>query len=165
MKKNMLTIIILALALVNVVLSNVIIFVIVPNANRTNKLVSKVAQIIDLELESPAEELAITDIKTYDVPGKLTILLKESNKGKNYAQFTVSLSINEKHKDTEKLEEKITENENMIKEMVGDVFQQYTLDEVREKKDEIKDKILTNLRNYFDSDFIINVSFGNLVLD
>ena len=34
MKKNMLTIIILALALVNVVLSSVIIFVIVPNANR-----------------------------------------------------------------------------------------------------------------------------------
>ena len=52
MKKNILTIVILAMCFVNIVLSAILIFVMIPTANKSIRLVNKVAQIIDLELES-----------------------------------------------------------------------------------------------------------------
>ena len=60
MRKNILTIIILAMALINIILSAVLIFAIIPTANKTNQLVTKVAQIVDLELESPEGKRVIS---------------------------------------------------------------------------------------------------------
>lgn len=168
MKKNILTIIILAMALINIVLSAVIIFVIVPTSNRTNNLVSKVAQIIDLELEDPdakEEEIAVSDIETYEVEDKLTIRLKKSDEAKHYAIVYVSLSINKKHKDYTELQPLIAQNDNEIKEIVTDAFSAYTIDEVDANKNKIKEQVLSRIQELFKSDFIINVSFGNLLLD
>ncbi|MBH1941996.1 flagellar basal body-associated FliL family protein [Mobilitalea sibirica] len=168
MKKNILTIIILAMALINVVLSAVIIFVIVPTSNKTNNLVSKVAQIIDLELESPdadQAQISVSDIETYDIEEKLTINLKKSDSKNHYAILYVALSINKKHKDTVTLQPLIQENETIIKEMIRDEFTKYTIDEVDANKNAIKDRILARIQEYFESDFIINVSFGNLILE
>ena len=52
MKKNILTIVIMACTVLNLVLNIIIIFSIVPASNKTNKLVDKVASVIDLELEN-----------------------------------------------------------------------------------------------------------------
>ena len=68
MKKNILTIVILAMCFVNIVLSAILIFVMIPTANKSIRLVNKVAQIIDLELESPEtsmESIDVSDIETY----------------------------------------------------------------------------------------------------
>lgn len=164
MKKNILTIIILATSLINIILSAVIIFSIVPTANRTNTLVSKVASIIDLELESPTAEtkISISDISTYDIDGKLTINMKSKDINK-YATLYVSLSINTKHKDSEKLQSKIKEHELAIKEIVQNEFSKYSSEEANANKDEIKKQVLANIQEYFDSDFIINVTFADLV--
>jgi flagellar FliL protein len=168
MKKNILTVIILAMALINIVLSAVIIFVIVPTSNRTNNLVSKVAQIIDLELEDPdakEDEIAVSDIETYEVEDKLTIRLKKSDEAKHYAIVYVSLSINKKHEDYAELQPLIAQNDNEIKEIVTDAFSAYTIDEVDDNKNKIKEQVLSRIQELFKSDFIINVSFGNLLLD
>ncbi len=169
MKKNMLTIIIMAMALINIVLSAVIIFVIVPTSNKTNKLVSKVAQIIDLELESPdseKEQIAVSDIETYQIQDKLTIRLKANGDDKkHYAIVYASLSINKKHKDYEELNQYVAQKENEIKEIFTDEFSAYTIDNVDENKNLIKERILSRIQDLFKSDFIINVSFGNLLYD
>lgn len=169
MKKNMLTIIIMAMALINIVLSAVIIFVIVPTSNKTNKLVSKVAQIIDLELESPdseKEQIAVSDIETYQIQDKLTIRLKANGDDKkHYAIVYASLSINKKHKDYEELNQYVAQKENEIKEIFTDEFSAYTIDNVDENKNLIKERILNRIQDLFKSDFIINVSFGNLLYD
>jgi flagellar FliL protein len=167
MKKNILTIIILALALINVVLSAVIIFVIVPTSNKTNNLVTKVASIIDLELESPDKqdtEISVSDITTYSVQDKLQINLAKSDDIEHYAVLNVSLSINQKNKDAADLTPKITDFENDIKEIVTEEFQKYTIDQVNQNKSAIKEHVLTRIQELFKSDFIINVSFGNLIL-
>ena len=48
MKKNMMSIIILALLVVNIALTAVMMFSVVPAANRTNKIVKDVADVMNL---------------------------------------------------------------------------------------------------------------------
>jgi flagellar FliL protein len=167
MKKNLLTIIVLAMAFINIVLSAIIIFVIVPTSNKTNSMLTKVANIIDLELESPEDsenQISVSDIETYDVADKLTINLKKSDDNPHYAVVYVSISMNKKHKDFATLQPLVEKNVNEIKEYVTDEFSKYTVDEVLNNKNKIKESVKTKLQDYFKSDFIINVSFGNLIL-
>lgn len=166
MRRNILTVIIMAMCLVNLVLSAVLIFVMVPTANKTIKLVNKVAQIIDLELESPEnniENLSVSDIETYMVEERLTCRLANSDDKDHYAVLYLSLSLNKTHDDYEKLQPYIAQYENNIKEIVTDEFAKFSIDEVVDKKDKIKDQVLVRIQELFKSDFIINVSFGNIM--
>mgnify|MGYP000374150674 CR=1 FL=1 len=166
MRRNILTVIIMAMCLVNLVLSAVLIFVMVPTANKTIKLVNKVAQIIDLELESPEnniENLSVSDIETYMVEERLTCRLADSDDKDHYAVLYLSLSLNKTHDDYEKLQPYIAQYENNIKEIVTDEFAKFSIDEVVDKKDKIKDQVLVRIQELFKSDFIINVSFGNIM--
>ncbi|HHT98109.1 MAG TPA: hypothetical protein GXZ90_09485 [Clostridiales bacterium] len=169
MKRNMFTVIILAFVVVNVIMSSVLIFFILPSVNKTNKLVHKVAAIIDLELESKKpddiEHISIEDITTYSIGDKLIVYLKQSDDYKHYAMLTITLSINKKHQDTTKLEPLIAQHEDTIKEIVTDEFSKYTINEIAIKKDHIKQESLNRIQETFDSNFIINISFGNLTLE
>ena len=74
----------------------------VPTANKTIKLIDKVAQIIDLELESPdssIENIGVSDIETYLINERLTCLLAKSDEEDHYAVFYLSLSLNKTHSD------------------------------------------------------------------
>lgn len=166
MKKNILTIIIMAMAIINIVLSAVLIFTIVPATNKSVALIDKVAQIIDLELESPEIEMAnigVSDIETYMIEERLTTTLARSDSQDHYAVFYMSLSLNKTHEDYEDLNPYILQYENDMKEIVADEFAKYTIDEVMDKKDDIKDQVLMRIQELFKSDFIINVSFGNIL--
>ena len=73
MKKNILTIIVMAVSIVNLVLGIVLVFSIVPASNKTAALVDKVASVIDLNIDDPNSEeqdYTIDDLvaytKTYD---------------------------------------------------------------------------------------------------
>ena len=55
MKKGLINIILLVLAITNVILTAIMVFAIVPAMNSTNNLVSKVASAIDLEKEGQKE--------------------------------------------------------------------------------------------------------------
>ena len=166
MKKNILTVIIMAITVINTVLLAVLIFAIVPTANKTMKLIDRVNSIVDLELESPegeAEEISVSDIATYTIADKLTINLKSDNGESHYAVLKVSISMNSKNEEYTALSAKMAENELAMKEIVSDEFGKYSKDEVIPNKDIIKDQIIIRLQEYFKSDFIINVSFGDLI--
>jgi flagellar FliL protein len=168
MKKNILTIIIMAITLINTVLLAVLIFAIVPTANKTMKLIDQVNTIVDLELESPegAEaDVSVSDIVAYSIADKLTLNLKSDDGENHYAILKVSLSMNSLNEDYETLNLKVAENENAIKEIISDEFGKYTKDEVKinANKNLIKEQIIVRIQEYFKSDFIINVSFGDLI--
>lgn len=168
MKKNILTVIILAMCLINIVLSAVLIFVMVPTANKSIALINKVAQIIDLELESPEnsiENIGVSDIETYLIDERLTCLLSKSDDDDHYAVLYLSLSLNKTHDDYGDLEPYIKQYENDIKEIVSDEFAKYTIDEAKVMKDKIKDQVKIRIQELFQSDFIINVSFGNILFN
>ncbi|NLC19550.1 MAG: flagellar basal body-associated protein FliL [Clostridiales bacterium] len=167
MKKNILTIIILAIVLINAILTGVLIFVIVPASNKTTRLVNKVAQVIELELEETDKdkEISVADLVTYKLDDELTVNLKKSSDGQtHYALVPVSLSMNSKHPDYEIYKDKMGDYEGVIKEIIADEIQKHTNDEVLDKKNEIKNAVLTRLHEYFKSDFISNVNFGNMVV-
>ena len=52
MKKNLISVIILALVFVNVVLSGLMVFSILPETQKANKLIEQVSSAIDLELKN-----------------------------------------------------------------------------------------------------------------
>lgn len=168
MKKNILTIIILAITFINVVLSAIMIFAIVPTSHKTNQLINRIAAIVDLELESPdakEEPLAVTDISNYALKDKLTINLKKSDSNKHYAIVYANLSINKKHKDTETYMDYIPENENKIREIITEEFSKYSILDADSNKPKIREQILMRIQELFNSNFIIDISFGNIVYD
>jgi len=166
MKKNILTIIIMAIVLINTILTALLIFTIVPTANKTNTLVAKVASIVDLELESPNSEdnISVDDIQTFNIPDKMTINLKSTDQKEHYLTVNVSLSMNTKNKDFTKYSETVKDHVIELKDIIQDEFSKYTKDEIQSNKDKIKDNILVNIQEYYKSDFIIKVSFGNLLI-
>lgn len=168
MRKNILTIIILAITLINTILTGVLIFVIVPASNKTAKLVNKVAQVVNLELEDSgagAQDISVADLVTYKFDEELTINLKKGSDGEtHYALVPASLSMNSKHADYEIYKDKMKDYEGVIKEIIADEIQKYTKDEVLDKKNDIKNAVLTRIHEYFKSDFITNVNFGNMVV-
>ena len=65
MRKNILTIIVMATSLVNLVLTIVLVFAIMPAMNKTSVLVDKVASVVDLEIEdanAEGEEYTMEDL-------------------------------------------------------------------------------------------------------
>jgi flagellar FliL protein len=58
----------------------------------------------------------------------------------------------------------MSENVNKIKEIIREEVAKYKMDEVTSKQDDIKKAILTRVQELFQSDFIIDVSFGDMVL-
>lgn len=173
MKKNILTIVILALCLINVVLTSVMIFTIVPTTNKTNHLISQISSVIDLELESPEdgkeEQIPVTEIEPYKVTngedgGSLTINLKQGEDGKDhYAMLdSVTLSVHKKSKDYKKLSGTLDTSTNKILEIVTDEITKFSYEDAKNNREEMKTDILEKIQSYFQSDFIVDVSFDNL---
>ena len=167
MKKNMLTVIILALCLVNTILSALVVFVVVPTSQRTDKLITQVASVINLELEGEgASKVDIASISSYKVDEKKTMNLKTSENGKeHYAVMDyVSLSINMESEDYERLQPLLETQNSAIMDVVDSVISRYTYEEAINNREQMKEEILDELKRYFGSvDFLIGVTLGNLL--
>lgn len=169
MKKNILTIIILALAFVNVILTALVVFVIVPTSNKTNKLISQVASVIELELESEAggegsNQIDVNNIDTsFIIEQALTMNLKKSPDGSEHFAMmdSISFSMDKSNKDYETYKDTMVDKRDIFTEMVRSVMLQYTLDQVYDHQSDIKTEVLNKIHNYYKSDFIIDISFGN----
>ncbi len=167
MKKNLMSVIILALVLVNLVLTAVLVFTIVPQTQKSNKLIDQVCNAINLELESAdSSELIvpIEDIEVYNIEDKFTVNLKADGDGKDHvAYFSVGFSLNTKSEGYESIKvEGITEKETLIKDKIYVIVQQYTLDEFRNDNNAVKDEILEAMQDMFGSDFVVGVSFSGV---
>lgn len=170
MKKNMLSIVMIALLVVNIVLNVVLLFAVVPNASKTNNLIKKVASAVDLQIEEESdgsEDYSIADLKSYTFTSdSLTITLKKNDDGKDhYAVITgISLSLNSKAEDYDTISQYITNNEIKIKDKITSVFSKYTKDEAQSKVDSIKKEILDELssESCLNSKVVVEVNFGNL---
>lgn len=170
MKKNLISVLILALVLVNLVLTAILTITILPQTKRANELVSKVCNAIDLELESgdgrTEANIPMEQITTYSISESMTINLKPDAEGKNhYVVLSVSISQNNKHKDFKTYGgEKMAEKEDIVKDTINDVISQYTMEEFQADRQAVKDEILDELQAKFDSDFIIAVNFSEVTV-
>lgn len=169
MKKNLFSIIILALVIVNLILTAILMFSVVPSANKTNRLITKITSILDLELVSQKEEdgedsISIDQIATYDIADKMTVNLKQGTDGEtHYAVFQVTLSMDTENDGYKEYGETISERESLIKSEIINAISSYTYDEMQENSQVLNAAILERLQDMYDSDFIVSVSFSDLV--
>lgn len=170
MKKNLISVLILALVLVNLVLTGILTITILPQTKKANELVTKVCNAIDLELESgdgrTEANIPMEQITTYKVSEKMTINLKKDADGTDhYAVLSVSVSQNNKHEDFKTYGgEKMAEKEDIVKDTIINVISQYTMEEFNADRQAVKDEILDELQAKFDSDFIIAVNFSDVTV-
>ncbi len=168
MKKGHINLIILVLALMNIILTSVIVFAVVPAMNSTTALVEKIASAIDLEKEAKqqyTDGISIDSVVTYSFEEKMTVTLKAGDNGKtNYAQFSVVMTLNKDDEDYETYKKKLSSNEKLMRSTVEDVIKQYTKTELENNRDIIEEEVAEALRKmYNETDFIYEVSLSDLV--
>lgn len=163
MKRNLLSVLVLALLVVNIVLTAILMFSVVGTNNKVASLVTDIGTILQLEMggaNGEAEELHVEDIEMYNIPESMTIHLKTAEDGKDhYCIVSVALSVNTKHDDYKKHGETIGNYESLIKGEVDQVIGNYTKEEAEANKEAIADEILTRIQELYDSTFIVDVVF------
>lgn len=174
MKKSMLNVITLALVLINLVLTVILTFSIVSTTKKTDNLIVKVAEIIDLDVggglssEDTNSKLGVNDLETVDVKNsddttKITLSLLDSNNKIHYAQVNVTLTLNKKSKDYEAKRTSIDSGMQLIVNNVNSVVSAYTYDTALQNKNNMEAQLLSELQNLFQTDMIHSVAI-NLVL-
>ncbi len=166
MKKNLLTVLILALLLVNIVLTAVMMFSFMGTNKQTAKLVNNIATVLNLELTDPgeqtvAEEISLADTEIFNLTKTLTIPLADMDRTK-YILFDVALSMNMKHEDYETYGPGIASRESLIQDVITTVVTSHTESECRNNFEGLKEEILEAIQNLFDSEFIYKVAISNL---
>lgn len=164
MKKNLITVITLALVVVNLVLTVILTITILPETQKANELITKVCSAIDLDLESGSAtsnaNIPIDQIEVYNIDDEQTINLKQDGHGKDhFAMITVSISMDTKNSDYKDLKPQVEEKVNLIKGDINNIVSQYTIDEIKNNQSAVQDEILKDLQKMFGSDFIVAVGF------
>lgn len=170
MKKNLISIMILALLIVNIVLSSITLLSVSTTNKKTAALVGDVAAAINLDLGIPGEEeeeaevVPMENVVTYDIP-EMTLPMKRGEDGKDhYAMLSVTLSMNSKHDDFKAYSD-LTTRESLIKGEINDVVGQYSMDQIGEDRHAvevaIEDAILERIQTLFGSDFIFDVTLSS----
>jgi flagellar basal body-associated protein FliL len=166
MKKNIFSILILALVIVNLALTGIMMFSVVPAANKTNALVTQICSILKLDLEATRgkDAISIDQIATYDIADKFTVNLKKDADGKeHYSVFSVTLSMDKESEGYKTYGESISEKESLIKDKVISVVSGFTLAEAQSDKGALQEAIKQSLNDMFESDFIIKIAFRDIV--
>lgn len=170
MKKNLLSVLILVLLIVNIVLSAVTMTSVVSTNSKTADLMDSIAAVLNLELYEPGNEanVPLADVVPHDV-GTMTIGLTASvnadgTAGKpGYIIFDLSLQMDSKHEDYATLGANISERDSLIKDAVTRVVGSHTEAECRADLDEgIRDEILRALQDLFQSKFIFKISISGV---
>ena len=166
MKKNLISVLILALMVVNIVLTAIMMFSVMGTAKKTGKLVSDIATVLSLELQPKEEEAAPTEVsmadtEVFDITDN-TILLKKSDDGKeHYCITTVSVMMNTQHEDYATYSATISSKVSVMKSIVSEVFGSRTIAEARDETEEMKEEILVKLQEAFGSTFMYKVTLSD----
>ncbi|MDE7268077.1 MAG: flagellar basal body-associated FliL family protein [Lachnospiraceae bacterium] len=170
MKRNLLSIIVIALLVVNIVLSAIMMVSVSSASRKTAALVSDIATLVGLEIDGlPVSDVGTTnvtmaDTAVYNITAEMTIPLKTGEDGQShYAVGNVSLSLNTKHEDYKTYnEETLAASEGIIKDIIFSVLGNYTKEEALSSSEQIKAEMLERLREKFDSEVIYGVSYNFL---
>ncbi len=171
MKKNIFSVIITALTVVNVVLTAILFFVMMPAFQKTNKLVTQVASILDLEIdpddEEAEEDYTVSDIEYTDVAfeAQQTVNLgaSASDKKDHYALFDgFTVGVNKKSDDYGDFKtETIASYQSTITDIIRSVMQSKTNDTISEEL--IKKESLEQIREKFGTKCVVELTLKNFM--
>lgn len=164
MKKNFLSLLTFALVLVNLALTAILAIAIVPETQKANELITKVADAIELDLQSAdanaAQNLPVDQLDPFTFDEDFTVNLKAGEDGKQHMAIVgVLLRLNNKAENYSKLSEQLTNNKDVLRGRISSVLSSYTLEEFQSDEDAVKVALLQALQNEFGSDLIAEVVF------
>jgi len=171
MKKNMLSILILALLIVNVALTAVMMLTVMGTMKKTARLIDGISSALSLEVNVPvegAEEadavVSVDDIAVYQIEDSMTISLAKGADGEaHYCIVSVSLSLNTKDPDYEKYGTSIKDKEDLIKSEIFSVIQSHPIEEAESNPELIRQEILERIQQMYGSKFVYNVVFRDIM--
>ena len=167
MKKNLISVLILALVLANLILTGILAFTIIPQTKKSNEFIDKVCNAIHLELESGESiSVPIENIYVHNLTDEFTCNLKKGEDGKDhFAIFKVGFSLNTKSDeyDEGKGIDSLTAKETIIRDRVNSIVSQFTIDEFNADGNyAVKQEILKEMQSLFGAEFIVGVSFSSV---
>ena len=175
MKKNMLLVIMVGLLVVNIVLTAIMMFSVLSTSRKTSKLIDGITTALNIDIGGNGEDageaqVPVSSIVVYNIADPMTIMLKkvseeEGGDGKeHYCVVSVSLSLNSDSPDYKTYGEgDLSSYEALIKDAINSVISGYTMEDARNNQDQMKAEILAQIRNIFNSDFVFNVSFRDIM--
>lgn len=166
MKKNLMSVIILALVLADLILTALLAFTIIPQTRKSNELIDQICAAINIELEGgwnvDGSSIPIEDKEVYDMAESFTVNLADGN----YAVFSVGLVMNKKSDGYGEFggSEGLSSKETLIRGEINSIVSAYTVDEFNANGNEkVKSDILKAVQKMFGSnDFIVEVSFSSV---
>lgn len=169
MKKNLLSILILVLLLVNIALTAVMMINVTGTNQKTADLVTSIATVMNLELYEPGGgltgDVALSDTETYDMEDfTVALALSEGDSTQHYIVFDLSLLQNTKDEDYETLggSENLSAREKIIRSEVESVIGNYTIEDCQSDLSGISDEILEAIQNLYGSAFIYKIAFSSV---
>lgn len=170
MKKNLLSIVILSLLVVNLVLTAIMMFSVTSTNKKTAAIITDIASILNLELDNGSgaegsQAVSLSDTVVYPIADAMTIPCAPSEDGKaHYCIVSVDLSLNIQDPDYETYSADLENKEGLIKSEINSVISSYTVDEARISQDLLAEEILERVQNMYGSKFIYKVSFREIML-
>lgn len=172
MKKSLINVITLALVLVNLVLTVLLTFSLVSTNKKTNSLITKVAEIIDLDAGGGSENnpsggsTSIEDIKYIDIKNNenTDIIVSFVDGGKTrYAVLTVSLGLNSKAKDYNNVSTAVDNGMKVIVNKITNEANKYTYSTISASKTTMEENLLKELQELFKTETIETVLINMVV--
>jgi hypothetical protein len=166
MRKNMLAVFIMALTIANLVVSAITLMVVMPSLKNTNNFYDKVAAAIELEELENKGEVGLAQMENFILTKSsesIIINLKSDGDENAYAVIKgITLTLNTKSADYGKTKKLIEKNTMRVQDLINTTYEGYTKDEAKNRKSQIKNEILDKLAKMFDSETIIDISFGSI---
>lgn len=167
MKRNLMTVVILALVVLNLAMTGVIMFFTVSANSKTIALIDNIASVLDLEiagLPGASENVVPVDAQeVYDIADAMTIALKTSPDGSDhYAMVMVSFTLDKTHEDYATYQPMVAEKESKLKSEIIDVIGSYTKEEAMADKTGLENAILSRVQSMFGSNFIYEAYFRDI---
>lgn len=177
MKKNLLSIIILALLVVNIGMTAFMLLSVMTTNSQTAKLISDIAAALELEASggsgggfsgSASGVVSVENIATFGFTGddQLTINLKTGEDGKShYMLVEVVFSMNTASGDYATLgsSDSIESMKSLVKGIITSVLSSYTYEELTADNTQAREEILEKVQELYNSNFIYEVTFSSVL--
>lgn len=175
MKKNLVTVVILAISIINLFFNILLVFVFVPSTTKVNKLVTEISKVLDIEIAAKNAEngglIDVSDLAAFQLEQSNPINLAvdpnevDADKKIHAVQYGMTINLNKTAADYETVNQTLTDSTALIYDMTRDIIGKYTYSQAIdvEVQREIKEEILKSLQDTFNTDTIYSVSFYNWV--
>ena len=169
MKKSTLNVITLALVLINLILT----VILVSTNKKTNSLISKIAEIINLDVaggntvSGGSNDSNISDITYVDVINgedkNIIVSFVDTNGKTHQAVLTVSLGLNSKAKDYEKVNTAVNNGMKLIISKIRTEANEYTYSTISANQSVMEANLLKQLQDLFQTETITNVLISMVI--